>query len=328
MQLRGCIVIYTNSKANGCIAICYRAIIYVLLATVSIAVTALGGERPEGSGNWDKARWQQALLEERATREAKMASSSTSMLAAVAQVGYFGSELVYFDAAPSGFSYAETQSSDSKVRMMLSGDHWEWQPLDATVSATFRGKPAEPGALRPGMRFDIAGRYTYVIWTVLAGDLQMAVFDDQRLAQKIFTGLVQYPPDERYRVAATFERFEEFRKVKITTTISGTRDYFRYGEIRFTIDGQPQRLTAFKEYLDNQELFIPFRDATSGDTTYGAGRMLFSDEPAAAEFFLDFNRARNLPCVYAPEFHCPIPPRENWLQVAVAAGEQIYPLPD
>ena len=178
------------------------------------------------------------------------------------------------------------------------------------------------------MHFDVAGRYTYVIWTGLIDDLQMAVFDNQRKARKVFTGLVQYPPDDHYRVAATFERYTEFTKIKIINNIYGTRDYFKYGEMRFTIDGQPQRLTVLKEFLDNKRLFIPFRDNTAGDTTYGAGRMLFADEPETEEFFLDFNRARNIPCAYSPGFNCPIPPRDNWMQVAVAAGEKIYPLPD
>lgn len=299
----------------------------VFIAVLMIAPTELEAAESESESGWDKIRWQQELLEARAAREEQMASSRTSILATVAHVWHTSQETLFFDFAPAGFSYSETEGQHSKVVMELSGEHWEWRPLDTTVSVTFRGRPMGEGRLQPGMIFDILGRYTFVIWSGLEGNLQFAVFDDQSLTQKTFTGLVHYAPDDHYRLEAEFEPFKDPKTVKMLTNISGTRDFFRYGEVRFAIDGQPQRLTAYKELLDEKRLFIPFRDETAGKTTYGAGRFLNASEPESGPVIIDFNRAVNIPCSYAPWFHCPLPPLENWLKVAVTAGEQIYPLP-
>lgn len=313
------------AKAQRLMDPCWLVCVCALL----VAPANLTAEGSENQPGWDKAQWQRDLLETREARAKDMATARFSMLAAVDHVWHTGNETLYFDASPAGFSYAKTQSPDTKVVMTLSGEHWEWRPLDTTVSVTFRDRPAEPGQLEPGMVFDILHRYSFMIFSGLAGNLQVAVFDDQRGAQKTFTGLVHYPPDDRYRLQAGLERFEETTTVKMLTNISGERDFIKYGEIRFTIDGQPQRLTVYKEEMKDERLFIPFRDETAGKTTYGAGRFMSAAEPEAGEsLIVDFNNAVNIPCAYAPKFHCPLPPSENWMLVAVAAGEQIFPLPD
>ena len=71
-----------------------------------------------------------------------------------------------------------------------------------------------------------------------------------------------------------------------------------------------------------ETLFVPFRDATSGQTTYGAGRYL--DAPLVGEqVTLDFNRAYQPYCAYSDAWTCPLPPAENWLRVKVEAGEKL-----
>lgn len=74
---------------------------------------------------------------------------------------------------------------------------------------------------------------------------------------------------------------------------------------------------------------MPFRDATAGTETYGAGRYL---EPRALiddrTLLLDFNYAHNPYCAYGPEWRCPIPPDENHLAVPIRAGERSYPDPE
>ena len=39
---------------------------------------------------------------------------------------------------------------------------------------------------------------------------------------------------------------------------------------------------------------------------------------------LDFNEAYNPTCAYSDRYECPLPPMENWLDVAVEAGEKRY----
>jgi uncharacterized protein len=75
-------------------------------------------------------------------------------------------------------------------------------------------------------------------------------------------------------------------------------------------------------------LFLPFRDATSGAATYGAGRYLLDTVKGAdlgaedARLVLDFNFAYNPSCAYDPKWACPLSPPANRLRVAVEAGEK------
>ena len=76
---------------------------------------------------------------------------------------------------------------------------------------------------------------------------------------------------------------------------------------------------------DMDELFVPFRDATSGKETYGAGRYLEVESPGPdGRVRVDFNAAYNPYCAYNPDWSCPIPPGENWLSVPIRAGEKTF----
>jgi uncharacterized protein len=78
-------------------------------------------------------------------------------------------------------------------------------------------------------------------------------------------------------------------------------------------------------------LFLPFRDATSGNETYGAGRYLLDTakgadlggDAASWELLLDFNLAYNPSCAYEPHWNCPLAPPENTLRQAVRVGERL-----
>ncbi len=81
-------------------------------------------------------------------------------------------------------------------------------------------------------------------------------------------------------------------------------------------------------------LFLPFRDATAGDRTYGAGRYLTDTikgtfgrgvEVDGDRVTLDFNYAYNPSCAYDSRWACPLAPFENRLDVPVAAGELAFP---
>jgi uncharacterized protein len=75
-------------------------------------------------------------------------------------------------------------------------------------------------------------------------------------------------------------------------------------------------------------LFLPFRDATSGGSTYGAGRYLLDTVKGAdlgtdgGRLVLDFNFAYNPSCAYDPRWACPLSPPANTLAVTVEAGEK------
>jgi uncharacterized protein (DUF1684 family) len=79
---------------------------------------------------------------------------------------------------------------------------------------------------------------------------------------------------------------------------------------------------------EEERLFVPFRDATSGQETYGAGRYPDLDSArnrtADGKWILDLNRAYNPWRVYGENYTCPFVPQVNWLTVPVRAGEKNY----
>jgi uncharacterized protein (DUF1684 family) len=147
-----------------------------------------------------------------------------------------------------------------------------------------------------------------------------------------FGGLRYYPPDLAYRVEAAVLPFPERQTVLLGSTKGDLRPQVRYAEIQFTLDGEPCTLVAFKDPdgdLDAPgELFIPFRDATTGTETYGAGRYLEVEEhqrpDGGRSAILDFNLAYSPWCAYNEAYSCVLPPKENRLSVSVRAGERTY----
>jgi uncharacterized protein (DUF1684 family) len=128
-----------------------------------------------------------------------------------------------------------------------------------------------------------------------------------------FKGLDYYPPDPDLRFESELHEHEEKETVRMAYTKGEELDFIRWGEFRFRIGGEECVLQAYKSDAEEERLFIPFRDATSGKETYGGGR------------YLDLNRAYNPWCVYSEEYTCPFVPRENWLAVPVRASEKEYP---
>lgn len=72
-----------------------------------------------------------------------------------------------------------------------------------------------------------------------------------------------------------------------------------------------------------KELFFVFSDATSGKGSYPGGRFLYTALPDKdGNVTLDFNRAYSPPCAFTDFATCPLPPPQNRLKVAIAAGER------
>jgi uncharacterized protein (DUF1684 family) len=83
-------------------------------------------------------------------------------------------------------------------------------------------------------------------------------------------------------------------------------------------------LSAFAERSSRvEQLWVPFRDLTTGIETYGGGRYLDLERTATGLYDLDFNRAYHPYCVYDTSWVCPYPPSENRLPVAIRAGERL-----
>lgn len=146
-----------------------------------------------------------------------------------------------------------------------------------------------------------------------------------------FKGLNYFPVDEKYAVKAKFEKTVDAQSFLMPTSTGTSRKFNKYGVLTFELDGQNYTLnvyqseTAAKKPEYKKLLFIPFRDLTNGKETYGAGRYLDIKIPSGDEVILNFNLAYNPNCAYGTDkYSCPVPPRENFLQVKIFAGEKKF----
>src|SRR5438445_2043363 len=131
----------------------------------------------------------------------------------------------------------------------------------------------------------------------------------------VFRGLAYYPPNPDLVIEARLDVGVDVGEVRMQTSTGGEQVYTRAGVVRFDVDGRPAEVTLFAS-RDTEELFLPFRDATSGAETYPAGRYLEVSPPDAEGLVaVDFNLAYNPYCAYSPRWSCPIPPIENWLKI-------------
>ena len=143
-----------------------------------------------------------------------------------------------------------------------------------------------------------------------------------------FEGLPYYPVN----VDLVFEGLalepytgDEPANFEIPTSDNKLRPARRAGTFSFEVDGLPLRLTAYEidgGHEDNS-VFVPFLDATSGKETYGAGRYLDLEPDEDGSYAIDFNLAYHPSCVYSPRFSCPLTPAENRLPVSIEAGERL-----
>jgi len=126
--------------------------------------------------------------------------------------------------------------------------------------------------------------------------------------------------DTLFRVKAKLVRPILQTKIPIDNVLGQTTMQYSPGKLVFSINGNQYTLDALTE---EDKLFIIFGDATSGKTTYPAGRFLYATMPGEDGMtVLDFNKAFNPPCAFTPFATCPLPPKQNILPIAITAGEQ------
>jgi uncharacterized protein len=142
-----------------------------------------------------------------------------------------------------------------------------------------------------------------------------------------FGELCYYDYDPAFRVLGQYTTREP-QSYDIPTSGNQPMRFTRHGAAAFELGGETLNLELY--WLDTYGggLFVPFRDATSGATTYGAGRYLLDTVKGADlgvdgdRLVLDFNFAYNPSCSYNPRWICPLAPPANRLSVPVEAGER------
>lgn len=143
-------------------------------------------------------------------------------------------------------------------------------------------------------------------------------------------GLQFFKAREEYAIVAKVLLLPNTDTVLFATSAGIKKTYTRYATVTFSIRDKDYTLTIYqspilklKDGMQNM-IFLPFKDLTNGTSTYEGGRYLDLSISDIKEntILIDFNKCYNPYCAYSGGFACPVPPRENFLSVAIEAGEQ------
>jgi uncharacterized protein (DUF1684 family) len=182
---------------------------------------------------------------------------------------------------------------------------------------SLRNQPAMDGATAWHGPIRITARWDSSMITVWVADTLAPVRDS-------FGGIERWSPDPAWRLDAVFTpATDEWRRVETVRGFELPRQVA--GRLTIMLEGKPRILTAYSKGRGARSMLVVIRDATSGETSYPAGRFL--DVPLAdstGHTVVDFNLSRNPDCAFTIASPCPLPPRENWFTERIEAGEQTY----
>lgn len=141
-----------------------------------------------------------------------------------------------------------------------------------------------------------------------------------------------FPFNAAFIIAAKATLLTDQPVFDLVTSSGKTKQAQKYVKLEFTYNGKTCTLFGYQliklkesaQYADY--FFVPFRDLTSNKASYGAGRYLDfkAGDVTNGELVLDFNKAYNPYCAFTEGYNCPIPPKENTLQIEVTAGEKKF----
>ena len=193
------------------------------------------------------------------------------------------------------------------------------ETVDGTISAVladeeslmwvqFGGPDGNRVVVELAMR---AGRYA-----VRTRDAASPVFTE-------FDGVPTYPYNPDWEVVGRFEPYPAPVDVPIGTANPLVDGVHRsVGEVVFRLPGSSHefRLQAEEEKLG--ALTVTFHDETNGDTTDDWRKLSLPRPRPDGSVVLDFNRAINYPSAFTPYGTCPMPVKNNSLDIRVEAGEK------
>lgn len=162
-------------------------------------------------------------------------------------------------------------------------------------------------------------------WLVISrgGKLAVRLRDLDSDAVKNFHGVERYPVDPMWRIEGKFQKYDESKTIDITNILGQTYPQPNPGLLIFNIGDKEFQLDALSE--GGPEYFIIFGDQTNEHETYPSGRYMYVEpEDENGNVVIDFNKSYNPPCAFTEFATCPLPPKQNVLDVAITAGEKNF----
>lgn len=135
-----------------------------------------------------------------------------------------------------------------------------------------------------------------------------------------FTGFNYFPInlDLRFEVAITPFDNETHIPLPMNNGSDGPQ-VKKVGKVTVAIEGEAMQFTVLD--MSGQGMGFHFKDSTNSEETYSAGRFVPVIPLDDGLYLVDFNLAGNLMCAYADNWTCPIPLKENCVDVPIRAGE-------
>ncbi len=166
--------------------------------------------------------------------------------------------------------------------------------------------------------------YRSFVWNIIQREDKVGIrFRNLKSATLLhFKGIDRFAVNEKWKVKAILNPPVQ-SQLMIMNVLGQNTATKNAGKLFFKIEGKEYSLDVIDE--GGPQYFITFADATSGKTTYGAGRFIELTKPDANGLTeIDFNKAYNPPCAFTAFATCPLPPPQNRLPIAITAGEKNY----
>ena len=143
-----------------------------------------------------------------------------------------------------------------------------------------------------------------------------------------FHGLNYFDVNPDFVFRSKIVEYDDRKTIPIYGTKGEERSAVRFGYLPFSKDGNDYRLNLYANVGRDSTIYysIWFTDKTTNEETYGVGRYLsFELKPNKDYIYtIDFNKAFNPYCAYSSDYSCAIPTKDDYLDLAIEAGEKKY----
>jgi uncharacterized protein len=144
-----------------------------------------------------------------------------------------------------------------------------------------------------------------------------------------FAGLAYHAYDPALHLGELEPEPAEPYELTIGHSGGGVTPARRFATLDLEVAGVHGRVSVFWLDVYGGGVFVPLRDATNGDTTYGGGRYALDTAKAAdlggsdGRLTIDLNFAFHPSCVHDPRWSCPLAPPDERLEAPVVGGERL-----
>ena len=143
-----------------------------------------------------------------------------------------------------------------------------------------------------------------------------------------FAPLKYFDVDPEFVFKSKLFEYNPKDTIRIYGTKGEERKVVKYGYVTITYKEKKYNVNVYKGKTKNgQEYYsIWFTDKTTNKESYGVGRYLDFEKMDDSNYVytIDFNLAYNPYCSYSAKYSCAVPTKEDYLDIAVTAGEKKF----